>query len=159
MDILLLQGGPRKSSPHPVCTCPCDILSLALVIFSLALVYCVECYVAGVAGSKPARGMNVCLLCLYVVLSCVGRGLCGGLIIRREESYRVPNCITETPKGALCSSLEPTGKWMIYIYSRSHWPRGLRRRSVAVMLLGSRVRIPLGAWLVVSCVYMLCCPV
>jgi hypothetical protein len=30
-----IQGGPRKSSPPPVCTCPCDILSLALVIFSL----------------------------------------------------------------------------------------------------------------------------
>jgi hypothetical protein len=32
--------------------------------------------VAGVAGSNPARGIDVCLLCLYVVLSCVGRGLC-----------------------------------------------------------------------------------
>jgi hypothetical protein len=31
----MVQGGPRKSSPPPVCTCPCDILSLALVIFSL----------------------------------------------------------------------------------------------------------------------------
>jgi hypothetical protein len=30
-----VQAGPRKSSPPPVCTCPCDILSLALV-------YCVE---------------------------------------------------------------------------------------------------------------------
>jgi hypothetical protein len=28
-------------------------------------------------------------LCLYVVLSCVGRGLCDGLITRPEESYRV----------------------------------------------------------------------
>jgi hypothetical protein len=27
--------------------------------------------------------------CLYVVLSCVGRGLCDGLITRPEESYRV----------------------------------------------------------------------
>jgi hypothetical protein len=41
---------------------------------------------------------------------------------------------------------------------RSHWPRGLRRRSAAAWLLGSRVRIPLGAWMFVSCVYMLCCP-
>jgi hypothetical protein len=32
--------------------------------------------------SNPARGMDVCLLCLYVVLSCVGRGLCDGLITR-----------------------------------------------------------------------------
>jgi hypothetical protein len=46
------------------------------------------------AGAEdPARGMDVCLLCLYVVLSCVGRGLCDGLITRPEESYRVPNSV------------------------------------------------------------------
>jgi hypothetical protein len=28
----------------------------------------------------------------YVVLSCVGRGLCDGLIIRPVESYRVSVC-------------------------------------------------------------------
>jgi hypothetical protein len=67
--------------------------------------------VAGIAGSNPARDMDVCLLCICVVLSCVGRGLCDGLITRPEESYRVSVCvITETPKGALCSSWEPTGK-------------------------------------------------
>jgi hypothetical protein len=49
--------------------------------------------VAGITGSNPARGMDVCLLCLYVVLSCVGRGLCDGLITRPEESYRVSNCM------------------------------------------------------------------
>jgi hypothetical protein len=37
--------------------------------------------------------------------------------------------------------------------------RGLRRRSATTSLLGSRVRIPLGEWMIVSCVYMLCCPV
>jgi hypothetical protein len=44
-------------------------------------------------------------------------------------------------------------------HGRSHWPRGLRRRSAAAWLLGSRARIPVGAWMFVSCVYMLCCPV
>jgi endonuclease V-like protein UPF0215 family len=29
--------------------------------------------------------MDVCLLCVYVVLSCVGRGLCDGLITRPES--------------------------------------------------------------------------
>jgi hypothetical protein len=48
---------------------------------------------AGVAGSNPARGMAVCLLCLYVVLSCEGRGLCDGLITRPEESYHVSVCV------------------------------------------------------------------
>jgi hypothetical protein len=36
---------------------------------------------------------------------------------------------------------------------------GLRRRSAAPWLLGSWDRIPLGALMFVSCVYMLCCPV
>jgi hypothetical protein len=38
-------------------------------------------------------------------------------------------------------------------------PRGLRRRSAVAWLLGSWVRKPLGTWMFVSCVYMLCCPV
>jgi hypothetical protein len=32
-------------------------------------------------------------MCLYVVLSCVGRGLCDGLITHPEESYRVSVCV------------------------------------------------------------------
>jgi hypothetical protein len=49
--------------------------------------------VDGIADSNPARGMYVCLLCLYVALSCVGRRLCDGLITRPEESYRVSNSV------------------------------------------------------------------
>jgi hypothetical protein len=49
--------------------------------------------VAGIAGSNPAEGMDVCLLCLYFALSCVGRGLCSGLITRPEESYCVSNSV------------------------------------------------------------------
>jgi hypothetical protein len=49
--------------------------------------------VARIAGSNPAEGMDVCLLCLYVVLSCVNRGLCDGLITHLEESYRVSVCV------------------------------------------------------------------
>jgi hypothetical protein len=33
------------------------------------------------------------LLCVNVMLSCVGRDLCDGLIARPEESYRVSNCV------------------------------------------------------------------
>jgi hypothetical protein len=49
--------------------------------------------VPGIAGSNPADGMDVCLLCLYVVLYCVGRGLCDGLINRPQESNRVSNSV------------------------------------------------------------------
>jgi hypothetical protein len=43
--------------------------------------------------------MGVCLLCLYVMLSRVGRGLCDGLITRPEESYRVSNvCVIKKPQ-------------------------------------------------------------
>jgi hypothetical protein len=39
--------------------------------------------------------MDVCLLCLCVVLSCVGSGICDGLITRPEESYRVSVCVCD----------------------------------------------------------------
>jgi hypothetical protein len=50
-------------------------------------------------------------------------------------------------------------KCILKVMGRSQWPRGLRRRSAAAWLLGSQVRITLGAWMFASCVYMLCCPV
>jgi hypothetical protein len=46
------------------------------------------------AGSNPARSMDVCLLCLYVVLSCVGRGLCDGPITRPKEYFKRQSCST-----------------------------------------------------------------
>jgi hypothetical protein len=52
-------------------------------------------FVAGIADSNPACSMDVCLLCLYVVLSCAGRGLCDELITRPEESYRVSNSVCD----------------------------------------------------------------
>jgi hypothetical protein len=60
--------------------------------------------VVEVVGSNPAEGMNVSLLCLYVVLSCVGRGLCDGLITRPEESYRV--CDHRNPERGCVPSWE-----------------------------------------------------
>jgi hypothetical protein len=50
-------------------------------------------HLGGACCKPPAKGMDVCPLCLYVVLSCVGRGLCDGLITRPEESYRVSVCV------------------------------------------------------------------
>jgi len=43
--------------------------------------------------------------------------------------------------------LQPTYAGQLTLSAVSRWPRGLRRRSAAVRLLGLRVRIPLGAWL------------
>jgi hypothetical protein len=47
---------------------------------------------AGIAGSNPARGVDI-RLCVYVyaVLSSVSRGLCDDLITRIKESYLVSN--------------------------------------------------------------------
>jgi hypothetical protein len=47
---------------------------------------------------------------------------------------------------------------IIVVNSRAQWPCSLKRRSVAAWLLGSRVRIPLRAWMFVSCVYMCIVP-
>jgi hypothetical protein len=49
--------------------------------------------VAGITGSNSDRGVDVCLLCLYAVLFCLGRVLCDGLITHQEESYRVSNSV------------------------------------------------------------------
>ena len=42
----------------------------------------------------------------------------------------------------------------VFIVSRSQWPRGLRRRSGVARLLGLRVRILPGSWILVPCI---CC--
>jgi hypothetical protein len=49
--------------------------------------------------------MGVCLLCLYVVLSCVGRGLYDGLIALPEESIMCP---------ILCVNLKGGGQGPIW---------------------------------------------
>jgi hypothetical protein len=45
-------------------------------------------------SSNPAEVMVFFFLCVYVVLSCVGRGLCDGLITRPEKSNRASNCVS-----------------------------------------------------------------
>jgi hypothetical protein len=54
--------------------------------------------VAGIAVSIPAGEMDVYILCLYVVLFCIGRGLCEELIPLPNESYRVPNKYSDPPQ-------------------------------------------------------------
>jgi hypothetical protein len=53
-------------------------------------------------------------LYLYVMLSCVGRGLCDGLITRPGESYRVSVCVwSKSPeKGGQRSILDYKSLWM-----------------------------------------------
>jgi hypothetical protein len=60
-----------------------DILPIPVAARSKAWV----CFrsLAGIAGSNPTGGMDVCLLWVL----CVVRSLCVGLITRPEESYRV----------------------------------------------------------------------
>jgi hypothetical protein len=48
---------------------------------------------------------------------------------------------------------------MPVLLGRSQWPRGLRRRSTAVRLLGSWVRNPPGTWKFFCCEFCVCCQV
>jgi hypothetical protein len=50
-------------------------------------------------GFECRSGHGCLSLCLYVVLSCVGRGLCDELITRPKESYHVSNKITKPQTG------------------------------------------------------------
>jgi hypothetical protein len=70
---------------------------MLIPVAALSKAYVCGRLVSGVAVSNPARGMDVCLLCLYVVLSRVCRGICDGLITRPEESYRVSVCVIKKP--------------------------------------------------------------
>jgi hypothetical protein len=67
-----------------------------------------------VCGFESRWGMDVWLLCLYVVLTCVGRGLCDGLITRPEESYRVSVCVwsSNPERGGQMSILDCKSLWM-----------------------------------------------
>jgi hypothetical protein len=49
-------------------------------------------------GFESHSGHGCLSLCLNTVLSCVGRGLCDGLITGPNESYHVSNKIRETSK-------------------------------------------------------------
>jgi hypothetical protein len=50
-----------------------------------------------------SRSRHECFsLCFCVVLPCVGRGLCDGLITRPKESYRVSNTITQNARENHC---------------------------------------------------------
>ena len=51
------------------------------------------------------------------------------------------------PIQRVCRSIRKIIKEVV----RSRWPRGLRRGSVASLLLGLRVRIPPGSWITVRC--------
>jgi hypothetical protein len=73
------------------------------------------------------------------------------------EHTFVPKFHTDTYKHKLHSFIPPPPRHFsdgISLYRQSPWPRVLRRRSAAAWLLGSWVRIPLGAWMFVCCVVL-----
>jgi hypothetical protein len=50
-----------------------------------------SCFIAGIAGSNPAEGTDIRLMCFFVC--CVGSGLCDELITRSGDSCRVFVCL------------------------------------------------------------------
>ena len=56
-----------------------------------------------------------------------------------------------TPMGYIQHSLKLAYNRVMSTNSRSHWPRGWRRRPAAARLLRLLVRIPPGAWIFVCC--------
>jgi hypothetical protein len=51
-----------------------------------------RCTAAWFLGSRVRFVLRAWMF-VYVVLSCIGRDLCDGLITRPEEPYRVSNCV------------------------------------------------------------------
>jgi hypothetical protein len=98
--------------------------------------------------------LNVDVISWLTAISVTTLARCCWVHTTKEIRYRKKhsNCLLDTGFIQILHTV-------IYYVSRSQWPRGLRRRSAAALLLGSPVRVPLGAWMFVCCVYMLCCPV
>jgi hypothetical protein len=68
---------------------------------------------------------------------------------------KTTGCRTKLLRG--CET--PLIYWALYTnIADPQWPRGLRRRCAAARLLGSRFRIPPGAWIFFYC-ECLCCQV
>jgi hypothetical protein len=85
-----------------------------------------------VAWVRIPLGAWMCLLCLYVVMSCVGRGFCDGLITSPEESYRVSVCVwSRNPeKGGQTSVLDYKRLWMNEPFPGGGGGKGDTRRNV-----------------------------
>jgi hypothetical protein len=76
---------------------------------------------------------------------------CKATFCQKNECHVTCSC-SETKNPLHSVSLRTT--WRYSEHGRSQWPRGLRRKSAAAWLLGSRVRIPLRAWM--SLVFIRC---
>jgi hypothetical protein len=86
--------------------------------------------------------------------------LCGSLSAGLDTEARgkiLCLCLGSNPCGPVAQSVVRHYNTRIFIFTMYwlRWPRGLK----AAWLLGSRIRISLKAWMFVSCVCTLCCPV
>ena len=88
----------------------------------------------------------VSVVCCQVEVSVTGRS-----IVQRSPTKCGVSRGTSQRRPRRTRAVGPWGKKHLLDTSRSQWPRGLRRRSTTVRLLGSWVRIPPGAWTFVCC--------
>jgi len=98
---------------------PCILLSLILLQLPVPAAARSQALVWGrsltvIAGSNPARGMDVCHLCVCVFCVLSVRGLCVGLIIRPEESYGdvVSKCDRESSIMRKCWPTGAVAPWI-----------------------------------------------
>jgi hypothetical protein len=118
----------------------------------------VRTYVMYVCVCVRARACVRTYVCVYV---CMYVCMCVCVFARARERVHAYVCTYACMKVFMhvCNACIHVMYEYICAWSRSQWPRGLRRMSAAAWLKGSWVRIPLRPWMFVSCVYMLCCPV
>ena len=81
--------------------------------------------------------------CCSVKVTCITQSECVFVALGIQHAVRMHDI--------LASGLAGSTVFFHIISCRSQWPRGLRRRSTTVRLLGSWVRIPPGAWTFVYC--------
>jgi hypothetical protein len=84
-DLLACSAVPPTVPPRALLFSNWHINNLSIPVAARSKAWVCGCSLAGIVGSNPAEGMNVCCECC--VLS--GRGLCVELITRPAESYQV----------------------------------------------------------------------
>jgi hypothetical protein len=90
------------------------------------------------------------------IMQCVPLNMEPTTTARRHSSGKRVSYKTEQPSHAIWWVPSYVGRFVLKDKYENYaaLPCGLRRRSAAAWLLGTRVRIPLGAWMFVSCVVL-----
>ena len=92
--------------------------------------------------------VNVWYFCAQLLVTFIPwHILCKSIANERSSTEHISRACWDREQYNVTTRVQLQGCQVTYLYSRSHWPHGLRRRSVAARLPRSWIWIPPGAWM------------